>query len=467
VGLEKTQHKFKILVIGIQVFLHGIFLFGLGRCTALAPDEVTYSNLFEKSQNSKLPGFTNSVIGSNNYIFEANFQLASLFTKLNFSNLDALRINSIIFFTISQILNLYLIDWNTKNLDNRYRISLYFLNFMTPSIFIFSGLALRESLILLSLSLIFFGLQKVEESKIIVGQILLFLGLLVISGLKIYLFLLIVLVFFMYFLLNKFNSRRIILFFLLSFSICSTINFNNIVSVFKSTSIISTSETTPRSLPKNESNMRFELSSPDPKSVTLTELELCRATDSLGFLRYVLHFINPETAGTETVGTETVGTETVGTETVGTETAGTETAGTETAGTETAGTETAGDIYGGADVRGFLHPKYYLVNLLYFLFNPLLSLELSTARWFLIEAPIWIFLTLSFIVYFARSPRRVFRLTGVPSFMLYFSLLFVAYSTATEVNVGTSLRHRVLLLFPLSLLVAHLSTISERKSPRE
>ena len=431
-SLEKTLHKFKILVIGIQVFLHGIFLFGLGQCTALAPDEVTYSNLFEKSQNSKLVGSTNSVIGSSNYIFEANFQLASLFTKLELSNLDALRITSIIFFTISQILNLYLIDWNTKNLDNRYRISLYFLNFMTPSIFIFSGLALRESLVLLSLSLIFFGLQKVEESKIIVGQILLFLGLLVISGLKIYLFLLIVFVFFMYFLINKFKSKSIILFFLLSFSLCSTINFNNIVSVFKSTSIISTSETTPRSLPKNESSKRFEPSSPDPKSVTLTELELCRATDSLGFLRYVLHIINPETAGTET-----------------------------------AGTETAGDIYGGADVRGFLHPKYYLVNLFYFLFNPLLSLELSTARWFLIEAPIWIFLTLSFIVCFARSPRRVLRLTGVPSFMLYFSLLFVVYSTATEVNVGTSLRHRVLLLFPLSLLVAHLSTTAERKSPQE
>jgi hypothetical protein len=66
-----------------------------------------------------------------------------------------------------------------------------------------------------------------------------------------------------------------------------------------------------------------------------------------------------------------------------------------------------------------------------------------------IETPIWLFIYGLFFVGLYRIIRRRHELDYVVMMATLFSFEFVAISALTEINVGTALRHRSLLLIPI------------------
>ena len=427
--MHLIKYKFEMVFVLMQIVLHIVFLNGLGICTALAPDETTYKSLFEKYLNSKELNISDTIVGSNGYVYNFTFYLSQQLSVLGFQSLTALRISAILFFTVSQVINFYLVNTNQKLQSKKIKALIYFIISFTPSIFIFGGLALRESLLMLSISLIFLAVHYLESNYFFRGALFSSLGFSILSGLKIYLFLVIGLSFLLYALFKRSRSKKIVIVAFLSLGLSFSLNASNIFVLFTSTSINSGEIKKENEILKNirESDHTNQESS-NVESITLTGISKCQADGSIGFLKF---FLNRISGGAPSAGAPSA--------------------------------ETAGDLFGGEDVRGILHPKFYFVNFFYFLFNPLTNFDVPVSRYFLIEIPIWVFLYFQTFSLIRRFRKSRLKLDGLATFALFFTLLFIAFSVVSEVNVGTSIRHRVLLLFPLVLLFSRLHP--NRKSP--
>jgi hypothetical protein len=438
----------------MQIVLHIVFLNGLGICTALAPDETTYKSLFEKYLNSKELNISDTIVGSNGYVYNFTFYLSQQLSVLGFQSLTALRISAILFFTVSQVINFYLVNTNQKLQSKKIKALIYFIISFTPSIFIFGGLALRESLLMLSISLIFLAVHYLESNYFFRGALFSSLGFSILSGLKIYLFLVIGLSFLLYALFKRSRSKKIVIVAFLSLGLSFSLNASNIFVLFTSTSINSGEIKKENEILKNirESDHTNQESS-NVESITLTGISKCQADGSIGFLKF---FLNRISGGAPSAGAPSAGAPSAGAPSAGAPSAGAPSAGAPSA-------ETAGDLFGGEDVRGILHPKFYFVNFFYFLFNPLTNFDVPVSRYFLIEIPIWVFLYFQTFSLIRRFRKSRLKLDGLATFALFFTLLFIAFSVVSEVNVGTSIRHRVLLLFPLVLLFSRLHP--NRNSP--
>ena len=104
----------------------------------------------------------------------------------------------------------------------------------------------------------------------------------------------------------------------------------------------------------------------------------------------------------------------------------------------------------------FTTPSLFLKSIARFLFIPLIfvdngSLFLNIQS---IETPVWIFMYLIFFFALYKLVRGRRKIDFAISTAVIFVSEFVILSALTEVNVGTALRHRSLLLIPILVIWA-------------
>ena len=169
----------KIIFVLTFFSLHSLFMFGQGQCSAVAPDEITYlaifKDLFHDVPNQRLV----EVYGSFKFIYYIYF-FPGFLVDLVFNNaLFSIRFSSIFFtfivFLISDKILLNLRETNSLWLRRIFKLSFLFI----PSVFVFTSSGIRESLLIFSLVLTYFGLYLVFRNSFKFGALLYSAGFLI------------------------------------------------------------------------------------------------------------------------------------------------------------------------------------------------------------------------------------------------------------------------------------------------
>ena len=176
------KYEFWIL-LGIALFLRVAFLISLGACTALAPDEGDYKVIFDRLFSKEMWSQQLPTNG-NPLIYFLWLLPAKLFTLFGLPSLLALRINSLLFFTLSIILMYRLLqDKIPKYLLSKILI----LSTFIPSFFIYTSLGLREAFLVFLISFVFYEIHLFNTNKKIINLVFYFLGISLLSQVKWYL----------------------------------------------------------------------------------------------------------------------------------------------------------------------------------------------------------------------------------------------------------------------------------------
>jgi hypothetical protein len=380
----------------------------LGSSTALAPDEREYLKVFEQlySKDFSLLNVDSGWNSSNETFLKIIYSPAFILVKLGLSNLFAIRILSIIFSFL--IITLLCKIYFSNNPRKRKIPPFIAIGVLIPTYFIWTSLALRESLYLFLITIIFFFIFKFETRVKY-----LYLGILIVlySSLfltKPYIFLLLVTAIFMSFVLRIMIHKKIhrnnLIFtivslapLLLIFSITQEqvqvimkqgSSYNEVSTFRDKTEPIKINSTTAYELNKEKINpknyslfLKFISKLPyENYSEGISNYSTARPTDPYSVLRSSLKFVF------------------------------------------------------------FPHP---LRNNGTFLLN-LVSIEFV----------LWIYVYYKLIVYLNLLRKRYYGMRNSQMILIIFLILFIIFSALTEVNTGTSLRHRSLLLILILILLS-------------
>jgi hypothetical protein len=141
--------------------LHVTFSILLGNITAFAPDEGLYKGIFSKLYSA---GFTSDVLGFSG-AWEPWLRLiylpANLLTYLGFSDLLAVRFLSIGCSALATFLLVKIAKDNGRD-DRVFRGAIIAISFI-PTVFLWSSIGLRESFLFLEISAILFFLSRVKD----------------------------------------------------------------------------------------------------------------------------------------------------------------------------------------------------------------------------------------------------------------------------------------------------------------
>jgi hypothetical protein len=141
--------------------LHVAFSLLLGNITAFAPDEGLYKGIFSKLYSA---GFTSDVLGFSG-AWEPWLRLlylpAKLLTYLGFSDLLAVRFLSIGCSTLATFLLIKMAKDNGRD-DRMFKAAIIAISFI-PTVFLWSSIGLRESFLFLEISAILYFLSRVKD----------------------------------------------------------------------------------------------------------------------------------------------------------------------------------------------------------------------------------------------------------------------------------------------------------------
>ena len=141
--------------------LHVTFSILLGNITAFAPDEGLYKGIFSKLYSA---GFTSDVLGFGG-AWEPWLRLlylpAKLLTYLGFSDLLAVRFLSIGCSALATFLLIRMAKENGRD-DRMFKMAIIAISFM-PTVFLWSSIGLRESFLFLEISAILYFLSQVKD----------------------------------------------------------------------------------------------------------------------------------------------------------------------------------------------------------------------------------------------------------------------------------------------------------------
>ena len=150
-------HYFFTAYIG----LHVTFSVLLGNITAFAPDENLYKSIFSRLYSD---GFTSDVLGFSG-AWEPWLRLvympAKLLTYCGFSDLASARLLAITFATIATYFLINIARENNRD-DRLFRYALISISFM-PTVFLWSSIGLRESFLYLEISAILYFLSSMKN----------------------------------------------------------------------------------------------------------------------------------------------------------------------------------------------------------------------------------------------------------------------------------------------------------------
>jgi hypothetical protein len=149
-------HYFFTAYIG----LHVTFSLLLGKIMAFAPDENLYRDIFSRLYQ---PGFTSDVLGFGGAWvpwLKIIYSPAKLFTYLGFTDLMAIRLLAIGYSCLATYLVVRIAKDNKRD-DRIFRIGLLAISFI-PTVFLWSSIGLRECFLYLALSTILFSVNRIR-----------------------------------------------------------------------------------------------------------------------------------------------------------------------------------------------------------------------------------------------------------------------------------------------------------------
>ena len=194
-------HYFFIAYIG----LHVTFSILLGNITAFAPDEGLYRNIFSNLFDA---GFTSEVGFSG--IWEPWLRTlylpAQLLTYLGISDLLSLRFLAIAYSTLATYLLIKMAKDNGRD-DRVFKAAIIAISFM-PTVFLWSSIGLRESFLYLEISAILYFLSRIKDELDVRNLLGLALAIFSLSMTKNYIFILFLFAFILTLLFFTFVKRK-------------------------------------------------------------------------------------------------------------------------------------------------------------------------------------------------------------------------------------------------------------------
>jgi hypothetical protein len=144
------------------VGLHVTFSVLLGNITAFAPDENVYKSIFARLYSA---GFTSDVLGFNG-AWEPWLRLvylpAKLMTYVGISDLMAARFLAITYSALATLLVIKIAKENNRD-DRVFKIAIIAISFI-PTVFLWSSIGLRESFLYLEISAILFCFSRIRNN---------------------------------------------------------------------------------------------------------------------------------------------------------------------------------------------------------------------------------------------------------------------------------------------------------------
>ena len=142
--------------------LHSTFSILLGNITAFAPDENVYKSIFARLYSA---GFTSEVLGFGG-AWEPWLRLvylpAKLLTYLGLSDLMAARFLAITYSALATYLLIKIAKANGRD-DRVFKAAIIVISFI-PTVFLWSSIGLRESFLYLEISAILYGYSRLKSS---------------------------------------------------------------------------------------------------------------------------------------------------------------------------------------------------------------------------------------------------------------------------------------------------------------
>ena len=431
-----------LLIVGLFIFFRLSAWALIGNCTALAPDEQGYVDMFNYVQNSEGPRpalqWSNTPIA----VLKILFLPASIFHSFGLSDLTAFRAQSFTFtllavFFLFKALKVLGVQerFNSLSQSGRKKFVIFWLAAAcTPTVIIWSVLGLREVFLYLSLTLLFLSAANIYrrlESNNYFWLVVFAISLVILGYTKFYIYLIM----------------------LVSISIALALSFINKANLVKSLSVllITLSSLVPFTQQLSEINIpqiqfsSFDFSinfldsvtTPRLPSMTYSELQSCDRNETAGPLLHGALVIANKLAPNRV--NKVVNQPTVG--------------------APAATALTADD-----SLRGTLNLLELPTGLLYFLFFPLTVVSSGIFGVLgVIEMIFWLPLYATFTVMLLRSRSKI-RKDAFVTLLTSFLLIFTLFSSLAEVNFGTAIRHRSLLIIPMVLLASYLWTEKKKQA---
>jgi hypothetical protein len=205
-NLKFSNFSFYQYFFTAYIGLHVTFSLLLGNITAFAPDEGLYKGIFSKLYSK---GFTSDVLGFGG-AWEPWLRLiylpAKLLTYLGFSDLLAVRFLSIGCSTLATFLLIKMAKENGRD-DRIFKAGIIAISFI-PTVFLWSSIGLRESFLFLEISAILYFLSRVKDEIDLRNLLGLILSVYSLSMTKNYIFILFLFAFIPTLLVFSFIKRK-------------------------------------------------------------------------------------------------------------------------------------------------------------------------------------------------------------------------------------------------------------------
>ena len=419
-------------------------MLGQGQCSAIAPDEITYLAVFRDTfLGIPNPGLA-EVYGSSRFIYYLYYFPGFVFNLIFQNAIYAIRFSAIVFslfiFLISERIISNAQPANSQWLKRIFKLSFLFI----PSIFVFTGSGIRESLLIFSLISTIYGFKLILQNNFKIGFLIFTIGMLFSTSAKIYLFPILALSTVIVAYITKENRIRNVFLIIASAFISLAIFWQPISHVvlnveYQRPSNTSTaSDPSPNNYEKTALNPKGILASSLPSATSLW-LNYCFQQNTLGFLKSPIKQLFWDTVPnpSESINQKESGQSPM----------------TNGANQVEAGQSPAAVLYRFYEFRRVLPVEQIPLNILKFLTNPILDLKSKYLLVFLIEFPFWILGIFILLLSFLGVRRLRFDWNWLTVYSALIFIMFLVYSGATEVNVGTSIRHRTFLWIPLIFLL--------------
>ena len=429
------------------VGLHVTFSILLGNITAFASDEGLYNKIFSQIYS---PNFTSEVMGftgSWEPWLRAIYLPAKLLTYTGISDLIASRLLAIGYSTLATYLLVKIARSNERD-DRIFKVALIVISFL-PTVFLWSSVGLRESFLYLEICSILFFLSRVKEHLDIKNMAGLGFAIFSLAMTKNYIFILFLFAFIIT---------------LIVFSVKMRANFLNHILIL--VLALSPLAVNPTLVPAISGYFSGQLAKPESSIVgdinndgRCDSLDLC-GSETIGNIDepnqklgnvatggMTIHLLlnqlenSPNTIAArlaKSFGITSKLSAIVKSSVV----------------VETSKLVIENQKKLSLKQAGLKHPDQMISSSLRFLFVPIIfvdngSLFLNIQS---IETPLWLFIYGLFFIGLFQLIRRRRELDYAVLMATLFALEFVAISALTEINVGTALRHRSLLLIPILVI---------------
>jgi hypothetical protein len=435
-------HYFFTAYIG----LHVTFSILLGNITAFAPDEGLYKSIFSRLYSAN---FTSDVLGFSG-AWEPWLRLfylpAKLLTYLGISDLLSLRFLAIAYSTLATYLLIKMARNNGRD-DRVFRAAIIAISFI-PTVFLWSSIGLRESFLYLEISAILYFLSRIKDELDLRNLLGLAVSVYSLSMTKNYIFILFLFAFVITLLFFTFVKRKMYVTHILILGIAvMPLTFN------------------PELVPAISSYFKGQVAKVDTIEIgdinndgRCDSFEPC-ANNGNGNgneedpIEYVatggmtVHALLDQLKGSPNTVIARI------TKALGI-TAKLEAISKSAIVVETDKSVVENQKQLSLQQAGIKKPLQVLESSAKFLLVPFIFMDNGSL--FLniqsIETPIWLFIYALFFVGLYQLVRRRREFDYAVMMATLFALEFVAISALTEINVGTALRHRSLLLIPILVI---------------